>query len=125
MGIETAMLAATIGAGVMGGVGSLKQGQAAQAAGESASNALIGQSQQERWRASQERAMSQRTAEEKQYQTDEINAKARAAAAASGGGTGGSAAAIMGRTAAEGQYQSDLELAKGEEKAKGLEYQSD
>lgn len=124
MGIETALLAATIGSGVMGAYGSIKQGQASQSAAESQSNALVAQSEQERRRAGQERAMAQRTAEEKDWQAKELESKQRAVAAASGGGTGGSAAAIIGRTAAEGQFQSDLELSKGEERAKGMEYQS-
>lgn len=137
MGIDPISLAAmaTVGSGVMGAVGSIKQGQAADAAAESQANVMAAESearlkaaqakaQQDQITATQQRAMAQRTAEEKEYQARELIAKERAAAAASGGGTGGSAAAIIGRTAAEGQYQSDLELAKGEEAAKGTEYQS-
>lgn len=124
MGIETAMLAAVVGSGVLAGAGAMKEGAAAEAAGRSQSNTLRAQADQEERRAGQERAMAQRRAEEKQIDTDRLMGRQRAVAAASGGGTGGSAAAIEAETAQEGAFQSDLQLWQGEEKAVGLEYQA-
>lgn len=124
MGIETAVMAATIGAGVLGGVGSIKQGQAAEASAKSQANVLRANADQEMVRAGQERAMAQRAAEDKQIETDRLAGRQRAVAAASGGGTGGTAALIEAETAGEGKFHSDLELWKGEEKAKGLESQA-
>lgn len=125
MGIETAMMAAAIGSGVLGGIGTLKAGQAQEASAKSQAVMLDAQAREEEWRAGQERAMAQRRAEEKQIDTERLMGKQRAIAAASGAGTSGTAGLIEAETAGEGAFQSELELFKGEERARGLETQAE
>lgn len=124
VGIETMMLAATLGSGVLAGVGAVKQGQAADAAAQSQSNVLRAQAIQEEARATSERAIAQRKAEEETIKAERLMGRQRAVAAASGAGTGGSAAEIEGDTAAEGKFQSELQLWQGEERGKGLDFQA-
>lgn len=125
MGIETALLAATIGSGVLAGAGKMMEGKAAQGAAMSKANMLeAGAAAQER-RAGEERAVSQRKSEDQQIETDRLMGKQRAISAASGGGTGGSAGVIEAETAGEGRFKSELDLWQGDEKAKGLEFQSE
>jgi hypothetical protein len=125
VGIETLAIGAALGSGVLGGMGAIKEGQAAEAAGRSKADALRATADAATVRAGQERGMAQRTAEEQDRQTARLMGKQRAIAAASGGGTGGSAAEIVAKTAGEGKFQSDLELWKGEEKGRGLEHQAE
>lgn len=125
MGIETALMAATIGSGILAGGGKLMEGAAAQAGAESKARALEAGALAQDRKASEERAVSQRRAEDQKIETDRLMGKQRAIAAASGGGTGGSAGLIEAETAGEGQFKSDLDLWAGEEKAKGLNFQSD
>jgi hypothetical protein len=124
MGIETAMLAATIGSGVLAAGGKMMEGKAAQASAESKANMLeAGATAQER-RASEERAMSQRRAEDQDLETQRLMGKQRAISAASGGGTGGTAGLIEAETAGEGKFKSEMDLWSGDEKGKGLEFQA-
>lgn len=124
MGVETAMMAATVGAGIMGGVGKLQEGKSAEASAYSRANAMdAGAAAQER-KAAEERALASRRAEDQEAEAKRLMSRQRAVAAASGGGTGGSAALIEAETAGEGKYKADLDLWAGEEKGKGLEFQA-
>lgn len=125
MGIETAILAATVGAGVMGAAGKMMEGGAAESASESKSNALNAGAAAQQRKASEERALSQRRAEDQQAETQRLMSKQRAVSAASGGGTGGSAAVIEAETAGEGHFKSELDLWQGEERGKGLDFQAE
>mgnify|MGYP001588333000 CR=1 FL=1 len=73
-------------------------------------------------RGKAEQASASVQADRKRKEADALISKQRAIAAASGGGTGGSAAEIMGETAAQGQYSSDLEMWLGSEKRSGDQY---
>jgi len=80
--------------------------------------ALGRQATQERVNAGQQRAVAQRRAEERQDEARRLVAKQNARFAASGGGTEGSAAAIMGETVKQGDYNAELELWQGKEKGR-------
>lgn len=120
--------AAVLGAGAASAYGSIQQANAqADAQEANARNAAViadAQGKADEQRATEERAMSIRRAEEKQLETDRLMARERAVSAASGGGTGGSAADIEAQSAGEGKFQSDVELWKGEERAKGAYFQT-
>jgi len=75
-------------------------------------------------RANEDRAVSQHQAEEQRKKTKSLISQQQAAYAASGGGTGGSASEVIGSTAGQGEYNAELELWQGEQKARGLDDQA-
>lgn len=76
------------------------------------------------FRAGQERAVGQFKAQERQRETERLIAAQEARFAASGAGTGGSAATVMAKTAAKGNFNSDIELYQGNIAGNSLEYQA-
>lgn len=126
MGIDPVSLA--IASGVIssgfGAYGSIQKGNADAAQADSQAKALQMQAAAEERRGNQERAIAQRNAEDEMIKTDKLRGRQRAVAAASGGGTDGSAAEIEAETAREGALNSELELWKGEESARGREDQA-
>lgn len=75
------------------------------------------------FKAGQERAVGQFKAQQRQLETERLLATQEARFAASGGGMGGSVGAVMGKTAAKGEFNSDIELYQGNIAANALEYQ--
>ncbi len=75
-------------------------------------------------RAGEERAVAQHQAERRRKEAAALQSQQQARFAASGGGFGGSAADVMAETAGRGEYNSELELWSGEQRARGLEDQS-
>ena len=72
-------------------------------------------------RATEERAVAQRTAAERRRETDRVIGRQIALAAASGAGFGPSVIDLVGDTAARGEYQAQGEMYTGESRARNLE----
>src|SRR3990167_7821202 len=122
---ELAMVA-LIGGTVLSTIGQIQQGRAAAAAGKAEQTALEHQAKiQERQaealaqEAGQERARSQRAAEEERRQGKFIASRARALGAASGAVFD---PAILGSLDFETDYRVLSQLYSGEESARGLQY---
>ena len=101
---------------VIGGVGTMMAGGAAQA------NANY-EAQQLDMKAKEETAAAQREAIEKRREGEILNSRAQAVAAASGGGAGFDAPTIvniMTKTAGEADYNARTVLYGGESRARGL-----
>jgi hypothetical protein len=112
---STAAPYVTLGATALGAAGLIQESRAEDAATEANVNQL-------KSRRTAELADASMKAEQRRKAADALISKQRAIAAASGGGTGGSAATIMGETAAQGTYDSALEMWMGGEKAAGTDY---
>lgn len=116
----------TIGLAVAGtalsAYGAYQQGQAADAAGKAAQVSADYQAKQMAVNAGQERAAAQRKAFEERRRGTLAQSKAQAVAAASGGGSlDPSIVDIMGDLEGEAQYNSNVALYEGEERARDLE----
>jgi hypothetical protein len=102
----------------MSAVGMVQQSRAEGAVSEA-------NAQQYEQRRTAELAQGTLKAEQTRKEADRLIAKQRAIAAASGGGTFGSAATIMANTAGKGQFQSDMDLWLGQERADAMQYSAD
>lgn len=90
--------------------------------GNSAQKAATYEAAQMNYNAGQERASSQRSAEEQRRQKDYAESRFRAVAASSGGGAADPTIVKgMGNLEQEGEYRANTALFQGEEKARGLE----
>lgn len=120
-GIETLALVSMVSAAAgtaVSAVGAIQQGNAQKAA-------LDAQSKARERQAMEQRAASQREAISRSDRARLVLSQQQAAAAASGGGASDkSVLDIMGRTAAEGAYQSASAIYEGEASGAGLEYQA-
>ncbi len=107
--LTTALSVASTGLGVAGAVGSAN----AQSAG------LKAQAQQDQAKAGAERAAASAKAEQENKKKEALLSAQQARFGASGGGTTGTAAEVMGDTAAQGNYNAEMQLWSGNEKANG------
>lgn len=90
--------------------------------GQVASNKM--QAEDARRRGIQEIAIAQTKAAEERRKKEKLISQQRAQFGASGGGLGGSAAEVIGETELQGNYNSELELWQGQERANGYEDQA-
>lgn len=116
------MTVATVAGGALSAAGTLMGGSAAAAAGQSAQQAQYFKAAQEEQAAQESRAASQRISLDKAREGRLLNSKLQANAAASGGGASDPtivdlAQGIAGRS----EYDSLLEMYKGENRGRGLE----
>lgn len=116
--LTTVAAVASIGGSVLGGLGAMQAGKAANV------NAKFQAAQLEQ-QAGQERASSQRVALEERRRAKITASNAQAAAAASGGSaTDPTVLNITGDIAKQGEYNALSALFEGEEKARGLGLQA-
>ncbi len=109
-----------VGAGV-GAAGTIMGGNAAAAAGKSQQDAANFQAAQQEQAAAESRAAAQRVALDKGRETRLLESKLITTAAASGASPDGTNVQnLAGNIAARGEYESLLEMYKGENKARGL-----
>lgn len=104
----------TIAGTVVSAVGAIQQGKAQQSAADY-------QAKQLEAKASTDRALAQRQAEEDRRQTELVQSRARAVGAASGGGLD---IKLAGDLEEEGEYRALTSLWEGEEAARGREQQA-
>lgn len=117
-----AIMAATTLASVGG---SLSQGDQYQAYGEQQRQIAEWESRQAEVNAGQERAASQHQALEERRRARLVGSRARAVAGASGAGAmDPDVINLLGDIEQEGRYRSELVMAEGENRAKGLESQA-
>lgn len=119
------MTIATVAGGALSAAGTLMGGNAAAAAGKSQQQAGYFKAAQEEQAAQESRAAAQRVALDKGRQSRLLQSTLQARAAASGGGADDPgiinlAEGIAGR----GEYESLLEMYKGENRGRGLEDQA-
>ena len=116
------LTALTVAGGALSAGGTLIGGAASAAAGESAQKANYFKATQEEMAAQESRAASQRASLDKQRETGLLQSKLQARAAASGGGASDPGVLdLAGDIAGRGEYESLLEMYKGENRARGLE----
>ena len=109
----------------MSAAGTVAGGNAAAAAGQSQQNALNYKATQENQQAMTERASAQRAAFDKQRETGLLESKLQAGAAAGGGGASDpTIVSLGGQIAGRGEYESLLDMFKGENTARGYENQA-
>lgn len=123
--ITATAMALSVGGSAVQAAGTIMGGNAAADAGNRGQQAQNFKAQQEDMAAVESRAIAQRSALEKKRETGLVLSKLQANAAASGGGADdstvlGLASGIAGR----GEYESLLEMYKGENRARGLEDQA-
>lgn len=115
-------IALTVGSTILSAVGQMQQGRAEEANARAQAQQLEYVAKQNEVNAGQERAAAQRRSAEARRQTRLKSSRAQALVAAGGGSTlDPSVIDIMGDIAAEGIYQSDLEIYEGEIRARGEE----
>lgn len=126
MGGITALTTALTGlSGGLQAAGTLMGGNAAADAGESARKAQYFRATQEDMAAQESRAAAQREALDKGRQTTLVLSKLQANAAGSGGGASDPGIlTLAGDIAGRGEYESLLDMFKGENRARGLEDQA-
>lgn len=108
--------------GVVSSIGTILGGNAAEDAGRAQQQAAYFRAAQEEQAANESRAAAQRSALEQRRQTGLAQSALQARAAASGGGADDPTIQnLAGDIAARGEYQSLLEMYKGENRARGLE----
>lgn len=111
-----------VGGTILSAAGQVQQGYAAEAAAKAQAQALEYQKSQMEVNAGQERAMAQRRAIEESRQKRLAQSALQARSAAGGGGTlDGSVVEIFGDLEEEGQYNANVALYEGEERARDLE----
>jgi hypothetical protein len=116
------MTALTVAGGALSAGGTLIGGQAASQAGDSARGAQYFKATQEDMAAQESRAASQREALDKGRQTTLVLSKLQAGAAGSGGGASDPGVLnLAGDIAGRGEYESLLDMFKGENRARGLQ----
>ena len=115
-------IALGVGGTILSAAGQVQAGWAADANAKAQQQALEYQAKQAEINAGQERASAQRRAMEERRQAGLASSRAKALAAA-GGGTllDPSVVNIMGDLAAEGEYNADVAMYEGEERARDLE----
>lgn len=119
------MTVATVASGALSAAGTIMGGNAAAAAGQSQKNAAYFKAAQEEQAAGEARASSQRSAFDKQRQTNLLQSKLQADAAASGGGAADPTVVNLSEgIAGRGEYQSLMDLYTGENRGRGLEDQA-
>jgi hypothetical protein len=101
-------------------VGTAVSAAAAAQAGQNQKTMNEAEAASMRKRADWEAAQGQMNAEIERKKADVVMSEQRARFASSGGGTGGSAAGVMARTAAHGEFNALLAQAQGAETAAGL-----
>lgn len=116
------MTALAVGGGALSAGGTIMGGNAAAQAGQSQQQAQYFKATQEDMAAQESRASSQRTALDKGRDTTLLLSKLQANAASSGGGASDPGVLnIAGDIAGRGEYESLLDMYKGENRARGLE----
>lgn len=119
------MTVATVAGGALSAAGTLIGGQAAADAGWSQKNSQYFKATQDEMAAQESRAASQREALDKGHQTTLLLSKLQANAAASGGGASDpGVTTLASNIAGRGEYESLLDMYKGENRARGLEDQA-
>lgn len=119
------LTALTVAGGALSAGGTLIGGAAAAQAGDSARGAQYFKATQEDMAAQESRAASQREALDKGRQTTLVLSKLQANAAAGGGGASDPGVlTLAGDIAGRGEYESLLDMFKGENRARGLEDQA-
>jgi hypothetical protein len=117
-----ALTAATVGAGALQAVGTIMGGQAAADAGGRQQQAQYFKAEQEEQAAQESRASQQRVALDKAREGRLLQSKLQAGAAASGGGAADPTILdLAGGIGGRSEYESLLEMYKGENRARGLE----
>lgn len=116
-----AMILTGAGAAVSA-LGTIAGGNAAEAAGEASNASYQFKAKQEEMAAQESRASAQRQQFERQRQTRLVQSRLQASAAASGGGADDpTILGLVGDIGARGEYESLMEMYKGENRARGLE----
>lgn len=116
------MTVATVGAGALQAAGTIMGGNAAAAAGKAQQDAQYFKAAQEEQAAQESRAASQRVALDKAREGRLLQSKLQAGAAAGGGGAADATVLnLAGGIAGRSEYESLLEMYKGENRARGLE----
>lgn len=116
------MTVATVAGGAIQAAGTIMGGNAAAAAGKAQQDAQYFKAAQEEQAAQESRAASQRLALDKAREGRLLQSKLQANAAASGGGAADPTILnLAGGIAARSEYESLLEMYKGENRARGLE----
>ena len=123
-GIETGLILGAIGTAVSA-VGGLRQASAIKAAGRAQQQQAEYQAKQAQIAAGQERASGQRDMIERNRRLILAQSRATAIGAAQGGTMDTSFLNIMSALESEGQYAKDFALFESEDRARGLEQQSD
>lgn len=119
------MTVATVAGGALSAAGTLMGGNAAAAAGESARQGQYFRAAQEEQAAQESRAAAQRVALDKAREGRLLQSKLQAAAAASGGGAADpTITTLAGGIGGRSEFESLLEMYKGENRARGLEDQA-
>lgn len=108
--------------GAVSAAGTIAGGSAAASAGQSQQQAQYFKAAQEDQAAQESRASSQRDSLEKGRQTQLVLSKLQAGAAAGGGGADDPGVlTLAGNIAGRGEYESLMDMFKGENRARGLE----
>ena len=116
------MTVATVAGGAMQAAGTIMGGNAAASAGRAAQQAAYFRAAQEEQAAQESRAAAQRVALDKAREGRLLQSKLQANAAASGGGAADpTVIGLAGDIAGRSEYESLLEMYKGENRARGLE----
>lgn len=119
------MTVATVAGGALSAAGTLMGGSAAVDAGQRAQRAQYFKAAQEDQAAQESRAAAQRGSLEKAHETTLLQSKLQANAAASGGGASDPTVLdLAGGIAGRGEYESLMEMYKGENRARGIEDQA-
>lgn len=119
------MTLATVAGGALSAAGTLMGGQAAASAGKSNRDAMYFRAAQEEQAAAEARAVGQRSSFEKERESRLLQSKLQANSAASGGGASDSGVLnLAGDIAGRGEYETLMELYKGENRGRGLEDQA-
>lgn len=112
----------TLGSLALAGIGTAVSAAGTLAAGADADKAYQFKARQEDMAAQESRASSQRGALEKRREGELIQSKLQARAAASGAGASDPGVVALGEDiAGRGEYESLMEMYKGENRARGLE----
>ena len=119
------MTVATVAGGALSAAGTLMGGNAAAQAGQSQKDAQYFKAAQEEQAAQESRAAAQRGSLDKARESRLLLSKLQANAAASGGGASDPTVLdLAGGIAGRGEYESLMEMYKGENRARGLEDQA-
>jgi hypothetical protein len=119
------MTVATVAGSALSAAGTLMGGKAAADAGKSQQDAAYFKAAQEDQAAQESRAAAQRVALDKAREGRLLQSTLQANAAASGGGAAdGTILDLAGGIAGRSEYESLLEMYKGENRARGLEDQA-
>lgn len=119
------MTALAVGGGALSAVGTIMGGNAAAQAGETARGSQYFKATQEEQAAVESRAAAQRSALDKGRETTLLQSKLQARAAASGAGASDPGVINLAEgIAGRGEYESLMDMFRGENRARGLEDQA-